>query len=84
MDSENIVVWNVRGLNGRARRDVVASSVQQERSSLLCVQETKSAVIDDDLIHSMLGTGFLYDYIPAVGTCGSIMVAWRTSIWSVL
>jgi hypothetical protein len=29
MDSENIVVWNVRGLNGRACRDVVASLVQQ-------------------------------------------------------
>jgi hypothetical protein len=30
MDSENIVVWNAHGLNGCARRDVVARLVQQD------------------------------------------------------
>jgi hypothetical protein len=34
MDSENLVIWNVRGLNGRARRSVVAELVRQECCSV--------------------------------------------------
>jgi hypothetical protein len=35
MDSERLLFWNVRGLNERARRDVVADYVSQEKISLL-------------------------------------------------
>jgi hypothetical protein len=41
MDNENILIWNARGLNGRARRAALADLVAQERVSLVCVQETK-------------------------------------------
>lgn len=36
MVGENIFIWNVRGLNSRARRDVVGEFVQQERASVAC------------------------------------------------
>jgi len=36
MIAENLLVWNVRGLNSRARRNVV-----KERVSLISLQETK-------------------------------------------
>jgi hypothetical protein len=34
MDIENIVIWNVRSLNGRAHRSVVAELVHQDVASL--------------------------------------------------
>lgn len=42
---KNILVWNVRGLNMRARRDVVREFVLKERVSLLCLLETKIDVL---------------------------------------
>jgi exonuclease III len=45
MESTSILVWNVRGLNGAARRDAVRSLVTAERPSVVCLQETKLSVI---------------------------------------
>jgi exonuclease III len=45
MSSGNIVIWNVRGLNSRARCDVVRELVTSERPSIMCLQETKLDVI---------------------------------------
>jgi hypothetical protein len=47
MDSDCLLIWNVCVLNGRARHDVVADYVMQKMASLLCLHETKLAVIDD-------------------------------------
>jgi len=41
MTSDSVFVWNVRGLNGRARRNVVRDLLTQERATLVCLQETK-------------------------------------------
>jgi len=41
MNGENLLVWNVRGLGARARRNVVYQVVSLEKVSLLCLQETK-------------------------------------------
>jgi exonuclease III len=37
-------VWNVRGLNGRARRNVVREFLVQHRATVVCLQETKVSV----------------------------------------
>jgi exonuclease III len=50
MDCDNFFIWNVHGLNGRARCAVVTDSVSQERASIVCLQETKLSVIDNQLI----------------------------------
>jgi hypothetical protein len=63
MDSENIVIWNVHGLNGHARHDVVVDLVHQERCSLLCIQETKWAA---DKQYSMRSTYRAF----CIGQCG--------------
>jgi exonuclease III len=60
MDSENILVWNVRDLNGRARRALVAGVMSQERVSVVCLQETMLDVIDDRLILELLGSRYVY------------------------
>jgi hypothetical protein len=45
MDLGNFIVWNVRGLNARARRDIMRELVVAERPSIVCLQETKLDVI---------------------------------------
>jgi hypothetical protein len=81
MNPENILVWNVQGLNANLHKDALRSMVVSERVSLVCIQETKLHVIDDFLVMQVLGLGFDYSFLPAIGTRGHILVAWRTSVW---
>ena len=86
MLSENCLVclvWNVRGLNSRARRDVVRELVVQENISLLSLQETKLADCPQNLVMNGCGAGFDFLCQPASGTCGGILLAWRRDIWSI-
>lgn len=77
--SKNILVWNVRGLNDATR---VRHLVSTERVSLLCLQETKMASINDYTLMQIVGAGFDYTYLPAARTRGGILVEWKSFIWS--
>ena len=57
--------------------------VAQENISLLSLQETKLDDCADNLVLEICGAGFDYFFLPAVNTCGGILLAWRTDIWSV-
>jgi hypothetical protein len=51
METENIIIWNVRGLNAWSHHDAVRELVRAERPSIVCLQETKlSVILDFDLI----------------------------------
>ncbi|XP_066334366.1 uncharacterized protein [Miscanthus floridulus] len=82
MSNENILVWNVRGLNGRAWRNVVRDFIVQERVSLVCLQETKLSNVCNQLASECLGTSFEYAFLPAVNTAGGVLLGWRTDAWS--
>jgi exonuclease III len=47
MGNDNIIIWNVRGLNSHARWDVVRTMVVDEHPSFVCLQETKLHVLND-------------------------------------
>jgi exonuclease III len=83
MSSGSILVWNVCGLNARARRDIVRELVASEHPSIVCLQETKLHVISPFDLMQIVGPGFEYFYLPAEGTRGGILLAWRASVWSV-
>lgn len=83
MDYENILIWNVHGLNARSHCDAVWELVAAKRPSLVCLQEMKLSVISDFDAIQIIGSGFDYAYLPAEGVRGGILVAWRTLIWSV-
>ena len=65
MLTDNVLVWNVRGLNSRARWMVVKELVAQERFTLVALQETKLENCDHSLVLEMLGTGFDFLHVPA-------------------
>ena len=82
MLADNILIWNVRGLNSRARRSVVRELVAQERFTLVALHERKLDMCTDAMILEMLGVGFDYFFVPATHTCGGILLAWHRNYWS--
>jgi exonuclease III len=50
MDMQNLLVWNVRGLNVNGHWNVVRELYATEQPSIICLQETKLHVIDDYFI----------------------------------
>jgi exonuclease III len=83
MSSEAILIWNVRGLNGRARRNTLRKLVVAERPLIICIQESKLDVICDFDVLQMIGSGYDSFCLPTVQTHGGILVAWRTDTWEV-
>jgi exonuclease III len=75
MGSENILVWNIRGLNVRSHSDAVQELVGVERPSIVCLQETKLNVLTDYDLIQLVGTRFDYCYLPTEGARGGILVA---------
>ncbi|VAH57976.1 unnamed protein product [Triticum turgidum subsp. durum] len=75
-----LVVWNVRGLNARARRMAIRSLIVTTSASIVCLQETKMALICSSVVLDTLGSEFDdYTYLLAQGTRGGILLAWKSS-----
>ena len=83
MLGQQVFIWNVRGLNSRAHRDVVREFLQQQRVSVVCLVETKVDVLLSGMATDLMGTTFDYLCLPAVGASGGIIVGWCRSMWSV-
>lgn len=78
-----IICWNVRGLNQRARRDTVRETISSTLCHIACLQETKLCNIDY-FTASYLGGSRLdsHSYKPAGGpngTRGGILLLWNSS-----
>jgi hypothetical protein len=83
MGQDNIIVWNVWGLNLYACWDVMRELVAAERPTFVCLQETKLNVFNDCDVLQLLGHGFDYAFLPSVQTRGDILIAWLCASWSV-
>ena len=81
MNPGNILCWNVRGLNSRARQDSVRTLVSSAKIDIVCLQETKMSVLSRATLLSMLGSDFSHWIdLPAAGASGGILVAWRQGL----
>ena len=77
----SFLFWNVRGLNSPARQDVVFQLVAMSGASVVCFQETKMQDIPYSVVRRCLGQDFdCFFFLPAIGTCGGILVAWKSSV----
>jgi exonuclease III len=83
MDSENhsskFLSWNVRGLNSSAKREDIKQVINIFKPEIICIQETKLAVITPSIVTETLGADFQdsFVFLPAIGTRGGILVAAR-------
>ena len=77
MSANHILTWNARGLNSRARHSVVRDIVAQQRSSIVCLQESKVATFSVSMNIDVTGIDFDYISLPAIG------IAWgRRDLWN--
>ena len=81
MLAQNILIWNVRGLNSRARRDVVREFVAQESATVACLMETKTAVMSAAMGVLLLRGKLMLGLSPAVSVVPfrsrSVYSRWR-------
>jgi exonuclease III len=83
MDPSNVFFWNVRGLNGTVRQDVVRGLIVSSRIDVVCLQETKMEEVTRVTVLQMLGPKFSnYIFLPLVGASRGILVAWRDCLGS--
>jgi exonuclease III len=76
MDPSKILIWNVRGLNSGARQDSVRTLVDASHADVVCLQETKFAVMQQRTLLSALGSCFSeFLELPAMGARGGILIA---------
>jgi len=81
-----LVSWNVRGLGGVEKRREVRKLVEDKKPLILCLQETKLAVCDDNLSLLMWGdSNHAYSFRPSAGASGGLLTVWDTlevEVWS--
>ena len=84
--SMKLVSWNVRGLGNVEKRKEVRKLVEDKKPLILCLQETKLPVCDDNLNLLMWGdSNHAYSFRPSVGASGGLLTVWDTlevEVWS--
>lgn len=79
MALSTVLIWNVRGLNKKARRDVLREMIVVTRPQIVCLQETKVQNMTLSILLSTLGAELdQHSLLPAVGTRGGILIAWQS------
>ena len=77
--SDLVMVWNCRGLNSPARRDLVREFVSDSGAVFVALTETKLSSVNSFDVMAILGPRFDgFEYLPAAGTRGGILVAWQS------
>ncbi|PNT75722.1 hypothetical protein BRADI_1g37340v3, partial [Brachypodium distachyon] len=80
----SLVVWNLRGLNNPGRRSSIRLFLQSFNPSLVCVQESKVQDVDAAVISQTFGSSLDgFDFLPADGTQGGIILAWKSAFFQV-
>ena len=72
-----MVSWNVRGLNDSQKRLVVRNLLREWQCDVVCLQETKLAGINRQLVCNLWGC--LYVVWPALDvdqTAGGVLIMW--------
>jgi len=78
MNPSTILVWNVRGLNKRDRRNSIRDVVISSNADIICLQETKVANMSQHLLLSVCGSAYdNFITLLANGTRGGVLIAWK-------
>jgi exonuclease III len=79
-----ILCWNIRGLNANVRKDATHDIIRDTHATIVCIQETKLAIVNDGIIQRALGPQFVsnYSFLPADGTRGGMIMAVSDAFFS--
>lgn len=71
-----LLVWKVRGLNTRARRNTIYQVVAAVDPSIIYFQETNMEVVMLEIVKQCLRKFGNFYYLMADNTWGGILLAW--------
>lgn len=78
----HILCWNIQGINAKEKWNAVRQKIEESRSFVVCLQETKRAHFDMSYIKKFAPRRFdCFDFIPLVGASRGILVLWNSSIF---
>lgn len=81
MNPSSILIWNARGLNQKDRCNAVRDVVLSANADIVCLQETKVAVMSHRIILSVFGSAYdKFAILPADGTRGGVIIAWKGGV----
>jgi len=84
--SMKIITYNARGLGGGDKRVEVRRLVHEKRPMVLCIQETKLEMINDQLVKALWEEGMHnFSYQSSVGASGGMVTVWdgsRIDVWT--
>ena len=83
MCDNHLLIWNARGVNSRARRNVLRNIVELQRASVVCIQETKLSNFSATFNMEISGSCYDYAFLPASGVAGGASISWRGDLWEV-
>ena len=76
-------MWHVRGLNKSGRLDCIKDFIINNNLDFVGLQETKKANFHCSVL-SYIGSNFSWNYLPATGTAGGILLGFKTSKFEVI
>ena len=72
-----MILWNVKGLNDSRKRLVVKNFLWEWKCDVVCLQETKIASMNRQLIHSLWSCPYVdWAVLEADRTAGGILLMW--------
>jgi hypothetical protein len=76
-----LLSWNVRGLNNSQKRESIKFWLRTWKCDVVCLQETKLAGVDLQLVRSLWGTSFVdWEFLPTVGSAGGVLLMWDNRV----
>ena len=76
-------MWNVRGLNKSGRSECIKNFIDTNKLDFVGLQETKKATFDVSFFN-YINSSFSWNYLPADGTAGGILVGFRNSKFDII
>ena len=76
-------MWNIRGLNKSGRLDYVKDLISNNNLDFVGLQKTNKANFYCSVL-SYIGSNFSWNYLPATGTAGGILLGFKTSKFEVI
>ena len=65
--------WNIRGLNKRGKLQCITDFIRDNNLDFVSFQETKKESFEDSFLN-YASRDFVWNYLPADGTAGGILV----------
>src|ERR1041385_3984367 len=78
-----IIFWHIRGFGARGHRNQLRDLLFCEHIDILCLQETKRDNFSLTDFNGLGGSDFTWNWVPAIGSAGGILIGSRNDLLDV-